>query len=89
MLLPDMLANAGGVTVSYFEWVQDLQSFFWSEAEVNAKLGNGDAPRVPGSARNDAQASHAHAHWSVRAGRWPRGGCDAGARAFSVINPRN
>jgi glutamate dehydrogenase (NAD(P)+) len=38
MLLPDILANAGGVTVSYFEWVQELQSFFWSEAEVNAKL---------------------------------------------------
>jgi glutamate dehydrogenase (NAD(P)+) len=38
MLLPDILANAGGVTASYFEWVQDLQSFFWSEAEVNSKL---------------------------------------------------
>jgi glutamate dehydrogenase (NAD(P)+) len=38
MVLPDILANAGGVTVSYFEWVQDLQSFFWSESEVNAKL---------------------------------------------------
>ena len=38
MLLPDILANAGGVTVSYFEWVQDLQGFFWSEEEVNAKL---------------------------------------------------
>ncbi|HKS83006.1 MAG TPA: Glu/Leu/Phe/Val dehydrogenase [Candidatus Acidoferrales bacterium] len=38
MVLPDILANAGGVTASYFEWVQDLQSFFWSETEVNSKL---------------------------------------------------
>ncbi len=37
-ILPDILANAGGVIVSYFEWVQDLQNFFWTEAEVNQKL---------------------------------------------------
>jgi glutamate dehydrogenase (NAD(P)+) len=37
-VLPDVLCNAGGVIVSYFEWVQDLQSFFWTEAEVNDKL---------------------------------------------------
>jgi glutamate dehydrogenase (NAD(P)+) len=38
MVVPDILANAGGVIVSYFEWVQDLQNFFWEEGEVNNKL---------------------------------------------------
>ncbi len=37
-VIPDILCNAGGVTVSYFEWVQDLQSFFWDEADINARL---------------------------------------------------
>lgn len=38
MVVPDVLANAGGVTVSYFEWVQDFSSFFWTEAEINQRL---------------------------------------------------
>ena len=38
LVLPDVLANAGGVVVSYFEWVQGLQEYFWKEEEVNAKL---------------------------------------------------
>jgi len=37
-LVPDILANAGGVTVSYYEWVQDLYSYFWSEGEINNRL---------------------------------------------------
>jgi len=38
LVLPDVIANAGGVTVSYFEWVQDFSSFFWTEDEINARL---------------------------------------------------
>lgn len=38
VVVPDVIANAGGVTVSYFEWVQDFSSFFWSEEEINQRL---------------------------------------------------
>lgn len=38
VVVPDVIANAGGVTVSYFEWVQDFSSFFWSEEEIDKRL---------------------------------------------------
>lgn len=38
LVVPDVVANAGGVTVSYFEWVQDFSSFFWDEDEINQRL---------------------------------------------------
>jgi glutamate dehydrogenase (NAD(P)+) len=40
LVIPDILANAAGVTVSYFEWVQDIQSFFWTPDEISAKLSH-------------------------------------------------
>jgi glutamate dehydrogenase (NAD(P)+) len=39
-VVPDVIANAGGVTVRYFDWVQDFSSFFWTEQEINARLEN-------------------------------------------------
>lgn len=38
VVVPDVVCNAGGVTVSYFEWVQDMASFFWSEEEINNRM---------------------------------------------------
>jgi glutamate dehydrogenase (NAD(P)+) len=37
-VLPDVICNAGGVIVSYFEWVQDFSSYFWTEEEINQRL---------------------------------------------------
>ncbi len=61
LVVPDILANAGGVIVSYFEWVQDLQFYFWDEGEVNAKLR-----RVVSRAFDDVLATAAEHKASLR-----------------------
>jgi len=65
VVLPDILANAGGVVVSYFEWVQGLQEYFWKEAEVNAKLND-----IVTRAFNETWALHQDREVSMRLGAY-------------------
>jgi glutamate dehydrogenase (NAD(P)+) len=59
LVLPDILANAGGVTMSYFEWAQDLQGYFWQESEVNQKL-EGVMKRAFASVQETMRKFHVH-----------------------------
>jgi glutamate dehydrogenase (NAD(P)+) len=61
LVLPDILANAGGVVVSYFEWVQGLQEFFWKEDEVNARLND-----IVTRAFNETWTTHQNRGTSMR-----------------------
>ena len=71
LVVPDVLANAGGVVVSYFEWVQGLQELFWTEAEVNERLRE-----IVGSAFRETWDLH-----DERAGVAADGGLRAGCPA--------
>ena len=89
-MLPDVLANAGGVVVSYFEWVQGLQEYFWTEDEVNAKLHD-IVVRAFEETWHTARSSRRACAWPVRARRSARrrGDHDAGPLPVSCAQDRN
>jgi glutamate dehydrogenase (NAD(P)+) len=65
MVLPDILANAGGVTVSYFEWAQNIQGYYWAEDEVNQKL-----ERVMKRAFQDVHETASNSNVDMRTGAY-------------------
>ena len=87
ILVPDILANAGGVTVSYFEWVQDLQSFFWSEHEINARLESIMTRSFKEVlAIRDEKKKGRHANGGLPAGGEPSGGGNGGPGDLPLDN---
>ena len=84
LVLPDVLANAGGVVVSYFEWVQGLQEYFWKEDEVNARLNDIVDPRLQRDLGHAREPRDEHAHGGLRARREPGRGSDDDARPLSL-----
>ena len=84
LVLPDVLANAGGVVVSYFEWVQGLQEYFWKEEEVNQRLDDIVTKAFQETLAAQTAAQDEHADGRLRARGAPGRGGDGDARALSL-----
>ena len=83
-VIPDILANAGGVTTSYFEWVQDRHGYFWEEDEVNRRLEAKMVRGVRRRAEDVDEVQDRHAHRRLHRRHQPRGDGDEDARDVRV-----
>ena len=83
-VIPDILANAGGVTVSYFEWVQDFSSYFWEEDEVDRRLERAMVKAYRHVAGDRGAKQDEPSRRRLHRGGGTRGGSDAAARHLPV-----
>ena len=94
-VVPDILANSGGVTASYFEWVQDRYGYFWTEKEVNERLEAKMCEAFDAVLQTALQLQGRHAHRRLHRGHQPRrdghaacAGCTRSeAASGSVVRP--
>ena len=89
LIVPDVLANAGGVIVSYFEWVQDIQAFFWSEGKVNQRLEQVSLPAPSTRCGTPRRSTERIMRMGLRGRRQPRRRGNPHPRDLSVEHRRH